>query len=574
MRNGENIKSKKKMNRKSISLARMAAYISVTSSIIIAMVCMLVSVLFFHKESIKIYEVMETSLTRSALAAVDRDVLDDLIIRTSEVVKTIDDPAAMRENSEEEYFARFAEIQESDDYKMLWDQLNNSRKGTISTAYCVSLIYPERGYWVYVMDASSTNVQRCGELLFDDFSEYIGNPGMNYAGNVTYSQKYGRVRTDGVAVYTDDANGIYSYITADIPISRPVNNAKKFLLHTSIVAFALSILVCFGVFYVIKKSAVEPVDSMAAKAEDFVGMYEERFDSHVGTEIFSDIYNGRVKEMKKLSESLRSMELEMNSYLLDIDRLAGEKAKISTELDIANRIQQSSIPNNFDDFEKYRQFELYGDFKAARGVGGDFYDFFMLDDDHLCILIADVSGKGIPAALYMMVSKIAIKTRAEQGGTPSEIISYVNNNLSANNVEMFVTVWLGIITLSTGHVVSVNAGHEYPVIADEKGNYELLKSKHGFVCGGMEGVKYKDFEFDIPAGGKLFLYTDGVPESQNIAEEFYGTDRMVAALNECKTLSPKATVEHMHRSLDMFSAGADQFDDTTMLCLWYKGNVK
>ena len=517
----------------------MAVYISVASSILLALGCIIVSATFFKQETIKIYEGMETSLTRSALVDVDLNVVNDLIIRTAEVVKTIDDPVSMRQHSADEYFEKFEEIQNSKEYKELWERLNNTRRATISTAYCIALIYPEKGYWVYVMDASDSNVQRCGELLFDDFSEYIGHPGMDYVGNVTYSQKYGKVRTDGIAVYTDDANGIYSYLTADIPISTAVKNVRIFLMQTALVAMIMVAIFCIILFVVLNHSAVQPINVMAGKAEDFVGMYEERFDSHAESDIFDNIYTGNVKELLKLSDSLRSMELEMNSYLQDIDRLAGEKARIVTELDIATKIQKATIPKNFSDFDKCPQFEMYGKCKPAKEIGGDFYDFFPLDDDHLCIVMADVSGKGIPAALYMMVSKIAIQTRAEQGGTPSEILAYVNDRLSANNsVDMFVTVWLGIMTISTGHVIAVNAGHEYPAIADENGHYTLMNDKHSFVCGGMEGQRFTDYEFDIPKGGRLFLYTDGVAENQNKSEEFYGTDRMIAALNECQTLSP------------------------------------
>ena len=564
-----NNNSKKK---KTMSMAHRAVIISVTSSVFLVAVCILVSALFFQREAIKIYEGMETSLTRSALVEVDEKALNELIIKTSEVVKTIDDPVSMRETNEEEYFAKFEEIQNSDEYKKIWDQLNNTRRATISTAYCLSLIYPDRDYWVYVFDASDSNVQRCGELLFDDFSALSGHPGMDYVGNVTFSQKYGRVRTDGVAVYTDDENGIYSYLTADIPVSEAYKKVQLFILQTSIAAAIILAVTCFGVFMAVNRTAVKPIDVMAAKAEDFVSLYEERYDTHVSTDIFQDIYSGHVKELIKLSISLRSMELEMNSYLKDIDRLVSEKARIGTELDIATRIQISTIPRNFSDFDKYPQIELYGDCKPAKEVGGDFYDFFMLDEDHLCLVMADVSGKGIPAALYMMVCKIALMTRAEQGGTPSEILTYVNNRLSANNsVDMFVTVWLGILSLSTGHVVAANAGHEYPVVTDENGNYVLMKDKHGFVLGGMEGLKYKDYEFDIPKGGRLFLYTDGVPETQNKKEEFYGTERMVETLNRCRDLDTKSTIKQMQGALLDFSEGAEQFDDTTLLNVWYKG---
>ncbi len=561
-----------KRKKKTMSMAHRAVFISVTSSLFLVVMCLLASALFFQREAIKIYEGMEESITKSALVEVDETTLNDLIIRTAEVVATIDDPVSMRENSEDEYFAKFAEIQNSEGYKKIQNQLNNDRRATISTAYCLSLIYPERGYWVYVMDASDTNVQRCGELLFEDFSAYKGHPGIDYIGNVTISEKYGRVRTDGVAVYVDDAKGIYSYLTADIPVSQAIKNVKIFLFQTSIVALIVTAITCLCVFIAVNFTAVIPLDIMAGKAEDFVGMYEERFDTHTGTDVFQDVYHGDVKELIKLSISLRSMELEMNSYLKDIDKLIGEKARIGTELDIATKIQEATIPRNFSDYAKYPQFELYGDCKPAKEVGGDFYDFFMLDDDHLCIVMADVSGKGIPAALYMMVSKIAIQTRAEQGGKPSEILCYVNDRLSANNsVDMFVTVWVGILTISTGHVIAANAGHEYPVVTNESGSYELLKDKHGFVLGGMGGLKYKDYEFDIPKGGRLFVYTDGVPETQNKNEEFYGTDRMVKALNRCKDTDPKGTIEQIHRSLVEFSEGAEQFDDTTLLNIWYKG---
>ena len=563
--------SKERKKYKRISMARLAMYISVTSSVLLGLIIILVSAMFFRKESIKIYEGMETSLTRSALVNVDRKALQDLIIQTAQVVETIEDPVSMRNNNEAEYFAKFADIENSESYKAIWDKLNNTRRATISTAYCISLIYPERGYWVYVMDASDSTVQRCGELLFADFSDYKGNPGMDYLGNVTMSPTYGGVRTDGIAIYTDESRGIYSYLTADIPISTTQRNVRLFLLQSAIAAFMLSLLFSIGIFVCVNSVVVKPLNNMAGKAEDFVDMYEERFDTHQGTDIFKNIYHGDVKELNKLTDSLQSMEFEMNSYIEDINRLAGEKAKIRTELDIATKIQEATIPKNFADYDKYPQLELYGDCKPAKQVGGDFYDLFMLDEDHLCIVMADVSGKGIPAALYMMVSKIAIQTRAEQGGTPSEILYYVNNRLSANNdIDMFVTVWLGILTLSTGHVIATNAGHEYPAITDENGNFSLQMEKHGFVCGGMEGIRFKDREFDIPQGGKLFLYTDGVAESINRSQEFYGTDRMLDALNECKGLSPKATIEHMHESLNEYAGGADQFDDTTMLCIEYK----
>ena len=209
---------------------------------------------------------------------------------------------------------------------------------------------------------------------------------------------------------------------------------------------------------------------------------------------------------------------------------------------------------------------------TAKEVGGDFYDFFLIDEKHLAMVIADVSGKGVPAALFMMASKILINDRALMGGTPAEILQFVNDRICSNNqAEMFVTVWLGILDLETGDVIAANAGHEYPVIRKNGGKYELLKDKHGFVVGGMEGVRYKDYEFKLGKGDSIFLYTDGIPEANNIDEEQFGTDRMVDALNIKPEGTPEEVLINVKNEVNTFVGDAVQFDDLTMLCLRYNG---
>ncbi len=253
-------------------------------------------------------------------------------------------------------------------------------------------------------------------------------------------------------------------------------------------------------------------------------------------------------------------------------REEAEKERIGNELRMATQIQSSMLPSEFPPFPNRREFDVYASMDPAREVGGDFYDFFLIDDDHLCLVMADVSGKGIPAALFMMISKVILQSYAAMGQSAGAILSKANEALCANNqMDMFVTVWLGILEISTGRVTAANAGHEYPVLKRAGGAYELYKDKHGFVLGGMEDMIYREYELRLGPGDRLFLYTDGVPEATNAQEELFGAERMVEALNRLPDAPPKQVLENVRRAVDEFVRGAEQFDDLTMLCLEYRG---
>ena len=253
-------------------------------------------------------------------------------------------------------------------------------------------------------------------------------------------------------------------------------------------------------------------------------------------------------------------------------REESERKRISDELALATQIQADMLPNVFPAFPQRTDFNIYASMDPAKEVGGDFYDYFLTDDDHLCMIIADVSGKGIPAALFMMSCKAILENNAAKGISPAQILTEANAVICANNrSEMFVTVWLGILELTTGKLTASNAGHEYPVIKQPDGRFELLKDKHGFVVGGMEGVRYKDYELTLRKGAKLFLYTDGVPEATNAEDVLFGTGRILNALNEVQTAAPQQILEHVRTAVNQFVQEADQFDDLTMLCVEFTG---
>ena len=252
-----------------------------------------------------------------------------------------------------------------------------------------------------------------------------------------------------------------------------------------------------------------------------------------------------------------------------------EKAMASTEMElgVATKIQADMLPNTFPFMPERNEFDLFASMNPAKEVGGDFYDFFMVDDDCLALVIADVSGKGIPAALFMMASKILIKNTVMTGKSPGEALSAVNNQVCENNREdMFVTVWLGILDLKTGILTSANAGHEYPILKAPGSDFELLKAKHSFVIGGMQGMRYKESVLKLEPDSKLFVYTDGVPEAENESQTQYGYDRFLAVLNKNAASSPKQLLEAVSADIGSFIQEQPQFDDLTMLCIHYRGD--
>ena len=272
-------------------------------------------------------------------------------------------------------------------------------------------------------------------------------------------------------------------------------------------------------------------------------------------------------EFASLSDDINQTVDTLKGYIS-----AAEK-RIEQELSFARAIQDAALPKNFV-FPRH-DFEIYAIMDPAREVGGDFYDFFFVDQHRIALVIADVSGKGIPAALFMMRAKTAIRGLAESGRKPSEILFRANNILcEGNDTEMFVTVWMGIIDLKTGLMTCVNGGHEYPVIKRAGSGYELIRDKHGLALAAMENMKYTEYELRMNPGDRLFVYTDGVPEAIDSNTQQYGTERMIRALDRVGDGSLQETLETVQEDLVGFVGDADQFDDLTMLVFSYIGPEK
>ena len=340
---------------------------------------------------------------------------------------------------------------------------------------------------------------------------------------------------------------------------------RSYVRKTALALAGLVLLVVIGQSIFLHKTLLRPLKMISDEALRFSG------ENVKAPKKLSETIRNK-DEIGKLASSIDQMEEQIQDYVEDLTRVTAEKERISTELGLATRIQADMLPNMFPAFPDRSEFDIYAVMDPAREVGGDFYDFFLIDDDHLCALIADVSGKGIPAALFMMATKIILANNAMAGKSPAQILTDTNAAICPNNKEqMFVTVWLGILEISSGRLTAANAGHEYPAIRHADGSFELLMDKHSFVIGGMEGIRYQNYELGLQPGDKLFLYTDGVPEATDKDFKLFGTARMLTALNEAPGAAPEMILDRVRRAVDGFVDKAEQFDDMTMLCLEYKG---
>lgn len=416
---------------------------------------------------------------------------------------------------------------------------------------------------ILYVDAANPDDPADMEKYITIWERYAENKGIDEP--LVTDNDYGYNYT-GVSVILDENGQAIAEIQYILDMSEVRAYLNSFLINMLLISFAIIALTIIAYIFFVRKMVTKPVGKLTAFTQEITKT--------------SDFENQRIEiktgdEIESLSNSFNFMLEELENYIANLSKVTAEKERIGAELDVAKHIQASMLPCIFPAFPERHEFDIYASMTPAKEVGGDFYDFFLVDDDHLAMVMADVSGKGVPAALFMMISKTLIKSAAQSGLSPKAVLEKVNNQLCENNdAEMFVTVWLGILEISTGKMQCANAGHEYPAIMRKSGNFELYKDKHGFVLAGMENVRYREYELELNAGDRLFVYTDGVPEATDSSNTLYGTDRMIRALNQAKDGSCSQLLDALHRDVDAFVGEADQFDDITMLCLEYKEGGK
>ena len=374
--------------------------------------------------------------------------------------------------------------------------------------------------------------------------------------NDEYRRKYRAIYggSEYETVYrTTNLKGHHPHITTMVPVKnsdgdvvailcvqRPMSElnaaVRPYLFRMSYSTLLIVVIVALLSANYLNRYFVVPIKSVSDEATRFAR-------ENTQGERLGDISS--ISEISNLAHSIDTMESDMLLYIDNLTALNAEKERAKAELSIATTIQQNSVPVEFPDS---RYFEIYASMTSAKEVGGDFYNFFMTDENHLAIVIGDVSGKGIPAALFMMVTNILLSDRALMGGSPAEILTFVNNNICDHNkAEMFVTLWLGILDLTSGKLTACNAGHDDAGVYRADGSFDWFRTRHGLVAGAMPGIVYKDFEIQLGKGDKIFLYTDGVPEATDADNKMFSMERTLDALNRYADRSPEQIINGVKR---------------------------
>lgn len=357
-------------------------------------------------------------------------------------------------------------------------------------------------------------------------------------------------------------------IVMTINVLRVRGAITRYLSDFGLLFVVMMIILAVGCLLMINYLVLSPLK----KVQNNIGLYKETKDSRTVADNLRKIESHN--EIAGLSDDLAEMAEELNAYMIRSEQSAVKEEHDKTELALAGRIQASMLPSVFPPYPDRKDFEIYASMTPAREVGGDFYELFLVDESHLCMMIADVSGKGIPAALFMMASKILLEHNVKMGKSPAQVLSDVNTAICNKNVEdMFVTVWLGIIDLTTGKMTCSNAGHEYPILKKPGERYELIKDKHDLVLGAINDLEYHEYELLMEPGASLFLYTDGLSETIDPDERMFGTERIVETLNKEPERSPEETLHSMKEAVVAYIKGKEPFDDMTMMSFIYHGST-
>ena len=464
-----------------------------------------------------------------------------------------------------------ASAKASDEYKNCFEAFTNLRRGMDVTDIIIGVVNGDEIY--YILDTDPAEERRLGLGDRSGIEEYLSE-GLRaiwdmglpyYNGYFIHETLYGSSIT---AVYPVVYEGkTIAFIAVESPMRTLQSDVSSYIFTVLIIVCIISVILFVLTAFILVNSLIKPIKTISHEAAYFVENENEI------SENLKKIKNH--DEIQVLAESVLRMEIGINEYITNLTKVTAEKERIGAELNVATKIQADMLPGEFPAFPERQDFDLYASMNPAREVGGDFYDFFLIDDDHIGLVIADVSGKGVPAALFMVIAKTLIKNRALMGGSPSEVLAYANEQLvEGNEAELFVTVWFAIIELSTGKGVVANAGHEHPALRRKDGKFELIRYRHSPAVATMPGMNFKEHEFKLEPGDSLYVYTDGVTEATRSDNELFGTDRMLESLNKDPDADPKTMLENVRADIDGFVGDAPQFDDITMLGFKYMGSEK
>lgn len=559
-----------------INLKQKFAIIFTVFTVLLLAVAAAISFAFFKTSMDNYYKNSAISLSATQAALVDREALKAVAARVDGIFEEYVSENGMPdlENGSEEtlnaYFSLFDDVAGMPEYQSVMESLRSIySKNTVASCYFGDIDI-DRNVGIYIADCD-LEPDQCPVGYFDyldvEQAEKIKNGSHDLDAYITNLPEYGWLVSAASSVFDDDDGFlIQSYI--DISMNRVVAERQEYLANLIVSLLVVAGIVMLVTLGYIGRSMVRPIRSLDSAAANFVSDKE----SH-GREGESDISRLVVRtgdEVEDLTGSVKKMEKEINEYIENITDITARQERMAAELNVAARIQADMLPSDFPETERYSVFALMD---PAKEVGGDFYDFFMVDERHLAIVAADVSGKGVPSALFMVIGKTLIKNQTMLENDLGTVFTVVNNLLcEANRENLFITAFEAVLDLDTGLLTCVNAGHEPPFIYDSGADvFSSRKVKSGFVLAGMEDMKYSAFTFQMKPGDKFFEYTDGVTEATDANSRLFGMDRLERALKKARKDKPEEIINTVRNDIDGFVGDTEQFDDITMICVEYKG---
>ena len=576
---------KEKKERRKRSLENKAFWFILISALVLVLIIVPFE-LVMHAYTIMVNYNRESKQDLAyAVSLIDEEYLENLYAETKKRYEATPEELKQQEFTDD-YRNIFIDLVDDQflDYREILVKCREQKK--LVNVYLI-LLDEEKERFVFVLDGDKPEYAYLpGQWLsnengeIESFDKIRDIENSNWKLSITYGKLSGFTATNYYDI-TDTKGNQIGYGVIDFDVNDFFNKLFDFLKVYIPFLVAILFLGANRISKIVKKSIIVPVDALAASAKTYTA--RDKVNDSGATDYFSAVNINTDDEIEELWRAMVNMEEDMNETMQRIREVTEEKLelknrqeRIQNELSIATRIQEGILPSVFPPFPERKEFDIYASMVPALEVGGDFYDFFLIDEDHLGIVMADVSGKGISGALFMVISKTLIQNETMiNHGQPSKVLSIVNQRLlEGNEAEMFVTVWLGILTISTGEIVYVDAGHEYPAIAHQNGRFELFKDVHGMPVAALETTKFREGTIQLLPGDTLYLYTDGVTDANNPAKERFDTDRMLDALN----INPNGTVkeinDNVHHAIREFMQDEPPFDDTTMLVFRYSGPDK
>jgi sigma-B regulation protein RsbU (phosphoserine phosphatase) len=466
----------------------------------------------------------------------------------------------------------FVETGEADEYALDLMEFYNSVKENFLTEGYLYLFVPGEHSFTYLIEARTEDEDPDALAKWGDTFEYTEFEYKYLVPDIEAGRAHEEIIYMGENEYGggletwapvfDSAGNVRAMVEVDIRMPSFRQDLNGFVIRIIGVFILLVAAVLFLTLQYLNRSVTRPIVSL----ERSVNAYE-----HGKLELDASHYK-KDDEIKGLAESFDEMTRRIAAYNEEVTRASAERERIGAEMDVARKMQTDSLPSVFPAFPERSDFDVFAGMIPAREIGGDFYDFFMVDDDHLALTVGDIAGKGIPVALFMVMVKTLIKNRVLQGLGPAEVMQSVSEQmLESDQADIFSTVWLAVIELSTGKGIAANAGHEHPVLRRAGGKFELQAYKHSPPLAAMEGVRFHDHGFQLEPGDTLFIYTDGLTDAVNAKNEIFGPGRIVDALNEEPEASPAMLIQMTKEAVFDYTGRDTQSDDMTMLVFKYFG---